>query len=112
MSTRKKDAEVEFDAGELVRRVQAFAAHASGKRTLPLLRISEVKVPPPLKPMAPAEIRRIRSSLGVSQAAFAALLNVPKKTATSWESGIRTPSGAALKLLRLVRQKPELLISA
>lgn len=79
---------------------------------MPLLRITEVKVPAPLKPLAPKEILRLRSRLGVSQAVFAALLNVPKKTATSWETGARKPSGAALKLLQLVRQRPDLLLSA
>ena len=55
------------------------------------------------------EIRSIRTRLGVSQAGFAAHLNVPQKTAVSWESGTRKPSGAALKLLQLVKHKPEIL---
>ncbi len=38
-----------------------------------------------------------------------ALLNVTQKTAVSWESGTRKPSGAALKLLQLVKQRPEIL---
>ena len=109
---KTKTTEIAFDPQALVTRVQSFAAHAKSRKALPLLRITEVKVPPPLKPLAPAEILRLRSRLGVSQAVFAALLNVPKKTATSWETGARKPSGAALKLLQLVREKPDLLISA
>lgn len=107
---KTKKTEVEFDAQSLVARVQDFAAHAKSKKPMPLLRITEVQVPPPVKPLAPADILNLRSRLGVSQAVFAALLNVPKRTATSWETGARKPSGAALKLLQLVRLKPDLLI--
>ena len=109
---KTKTTEIEFAPQSLVARVQEFAAHAKSKKPMPLLRITEVSVPAPLKPLPPAGILRLRSRLGVSQAVFAALLNVPKKTATSWETGVRKPSGAALKLLQLVRQKPDLLISA
>lgn len=109
---KTKTTEIEFDPKALVARVQEFAAHAKSRKPMPLLRITEVKVPAPLKPLAPKEILRLRSRLGVSQAVFAALLNVPKKTATSWETGARKPSGAALKLLQLVRQRPDLLLSA
>ena len=50
----------------------------------------------------------------VSQSVFAALLNVPKVTAISWEreKGRRKPTGAAWRLLDLVRRKPEILQEA
>jgi DNA-binding transcriptional regulator YiaG len=104
--------EVEFDPKALVERVQAFAKHAKAVKAMPGVRITQVAVPPKLKPLQPADIKRIRTRLGVSQATFAALLNVPRNTAISWESGVRKPSGAALKLLSLVRQKPEILAAA
>ena len=104
-----KNADIAFDPQSLVTRVQEFAAHAKSRKPLPLVRITEIKIPPPVKPLPPREIRSIRTRLGVSQAAFAALLNVPQKTAVSWESGTRKPSGAALKLLQLVKQRPEIL---
>jgi transcriptional regulator with XRE-family HTH domain len=47
----------------------------------------------------------LRQRLNVSQAVFAGLLNVPKVTAISWEKGRRQPTGAALRLLDLVREK-------
>jgi len=35
--------------------------------------------------------------------------NVPKVTAISWEKGRRKPTGAALRLLDLLRKNPNLL---
>ena len=46
------------------------------------------------------------------QPVFAALLNVPLATARSWEQGKRKPSGAALRLLDLARQRPKILLAA
>ncbi|MBE7494179.1 MAG: helix-turn-helix domain-containing protein [Verrucomicrobiaceae bacterium] len=109
---KKKTQEVEFDPQALVERVKAFAAHAKSRKPMPNVRITQVAVPPKLKPLPAADIKRIRTHLGVSQATFAALLNVPRNTAISWENGVRKPSGAALKLLSLVRQKPEILAAA
>ena len=45
----------------------------------------------------------------MSQATFAAMLNVPTVTAISWEKGRRKPSGAALRLLQIARKHPELI---
>jgi putative transcriptional regulator len=66
----------------------------------------------PLKPLNPAQIRAIRKKWGASQAIFAEILNVPKKTYISWESGYKNPSGAALKLLMIAKEKPEGLLVA
>lgn len=43
---------------------------------------------------------------------FAALPNVPKVTAISWENGTRKPSGAALRLLAVDKHHPEALQAA
>ena len=60
-----------------------------------------------MKPLKPAQIRAIRKKWGASQTIFADILNVPKKTYISWESGYKNPSGAALKLLMIAKEKPE-----
>jgi putative transcriptional regulator len=60
--------------------------------------------------MTPEEIAAARESLNVSQPVFARLLNVPTVTAASWEKGRRKPSGAAFRLLQIVRKHPELLL--
>jgi transcriptional regulator with XRE-family HTH domain len=41
---------------------------------------------------------------------FAQLLNVPPVTVRKWESGERNPSGAALRLLEIMRSRPEALL--
>ena len=64
----------------------------------------------PLKPLKPAQIRAIRKKWGASQPIFANVLNVPKKTYISWESGYKNPSGAALKLLMIAKEKAEALL--
>jgi DNA-binding transcriptional regulator YiaG len=51
----------------------------------------------------------LRQKLNVSQAVFAGLPNIPKVTAISWEKERRQPTAAALRLLDLVRKKPQLL---
>ena len=48
----------------------------------------------------------------VSQPVFASILNVPVATARSWEQGTRSPSGAALRLLELVRRCPSVIAGA
>jgi putative transcriptional regulator len=62
----------------------------------------------------PKEIAAIRRQLNVSQAFFAAHLGVGGRPASvmSWEYGTRRPSGAALKLLSIIRLNPALLIAA
>jgi putative transcriptional regulator len=103
-----KQKEIEFDAEALVGSVEAFAAHVQGKRKL-TLRSRRLALPSPIKPVRPKDITALRHKLNVSQAVFAGLLNVPKVTAISWEKGRRRPTGAALRLLDLIRKKPQLL---
>ena len=55
----------------------------------------------PVKKLSPAAIRRIRASADVSQAVFAAHLNVTAGLVSKWERGEKTPSGPAAKLLTL-----------
>jgi putative transcriptional regulator len=60
---------------------------------------------PPVKTYKPQEIRQIRLRYRVSQAVFAAYLNVSKTSVASWESGEKKPGSTAIKLLNLVDQK-------
>lgn len=104
MKTRTKKTDIEFDAAELVRRVEGFAA-----ATERVARERKVKLPQPVSAIPAQEIRAIRARLGCTQSEFAALLNVPRVTAVSWENGTRKPSGAALRLLAVARKHPEVL---
>ena len=54
--------------------------------------------------MAPKRIKRIRESQRVSQPVFAHYLNTSESTVEKWESGVKKPSGMALKLLDIVEK--------
>jgi putative transcriptional regulator len=60
---------------------------------------------PRVLPLAPAQIKRIRENTHVSQAVFARLLNTSVSTVQKWEIGQKRPTGTALKLLHLVRER-------
>lgn len=106
---KRKD--IEFDEADLVRSVEAFTGHVTGRQKL-TLRMRTLRLPKPAKLVRPAEIRAIRRKLNASQAVFAALLNVAPVTAASWESGRRKPTGPALRLLDLARRRPDVLLAA
>lgn len=106
MKTKTKKPEITFDAAALVARVEGFAGgHAPARERT-------VSLPPPVKAMPARQIRALRQQLGYTQMEFAALLNVPKVTAISWENGTRKPSGAALRLLAVAKHHPEALQAA
>ena len=77
-----------------------------------LINLRTQEVPPPPKPLKPAEIRRIRLALNASQALFARFLNVSTNTVESWEQGVRQPDQAALKLLTIAKKNPQAVLSA
>ena len=106
MKTKNRKTEISFDAETLVARVEGFASGREPAHERAL------KLPPPVKAMPPKEIRALRARLGCTQMEFAALLNVPKITAISWENGTRKPSGAALRLLAVAKHHPEALQAA
>lgn len=53
---------------------------------------------------APADIKHLRESNHVSQPVFARYLNTSESTVEKWESGMKKPSGLALKLLAIVQK--------
>jgi putative transcriptional regulator len=55
------------------------------------------------------DVLALRHRLSMSQGFFARTLNVSAKTVQSWEQGSRKPSQAALRLLQILDQKPEIL---
>ncbi|MDO4698246.1 MAG: DNA-binding transcriptional regulator [Pasteurellaceae bacterium] len=59
----------------------------------------------PIEALSPDEIRQVREQAQISQTVFAHYLNVSKNLLSDWERGVKKPSGAALKLLTLVKAK-------
>src|SRR5262245_49911063 len=55
--------------------------------------------------LSPGEIRALRERERASQAVFASYLNVTTNLVSKWERGQKRPSGAALKLLSIVKAK-------
>lgn len=53
----------------------------------------------------PQKIKALREKARISQAVFAAVLNISISTIQKWEIGDKKPSGPSLKLLSLIERK-------
>ena len=73
------------------------------------LKVTRIQAPRRPKAMSPRDIARIRERLNCSQAVFAMMLNISPKTVQAWEQGLRAPGDAALKLLTIAKNHPEVL---
>ena len=89
----KRDAERDIGA-ELLQSVKEMKAN---KRS----RVHEIKL---------ASVVEARHKVGLSQAQFAELLGVSKRTLQDWEQGRREPSGAARTLLEVAKKRPDVLL--
>jgi putative transcriptional regulator len=69
------------------------------------LKTTVLPLPPP-KAQA-REIAALRKKLRMSQSVFAATLNVSPRTVQSWEQGVREPADAALRMLQVIRERPQ-----
>lgn len=80
--------------------------YRAGQKTK--LRISRMAFQP--VKMRPAQIRRVRKRLRLSQPEFAEFLCTSIGTVRSWEQGSRSPHSSALRLLTIAKEKPALLL--
>jgi putative transcriptional regulator len=83
----------------------AKGLHQAGVLDQVTLREFDQLCVPPVAPLKPEDIRRIREASHVSQAVFARLLNTSLSTVQKWEVGQKRPTGTALKLLHLVQKR-------
>ena len=58
------------------------------------------------------QVKEIRKATGLTQAKFAALIDVQLGTLRNWEQGRREPTGPAKALLRAIHNDPKHVISA
>ncbi len=58
------------------------------------------------------EVADARQHSGLSQAEFAEVLGISKRTLQEWEQGRRSPSGAAQTLIRIARRHPDVVREA
>ena len=89
------------DAMRGLHKVGAVSGDELAKTTLRMLGRDAL---PKVEAMSPAEIATLRERTGVSQAVLAGFMNVAVNTVSQWERGERQPTGAALKLLHVVKQ--------
>ena len=87
----------------IARGLQEVLDHAKGKKEL---RSRYVSINPP-KNYTALEVRKIRDNLNMSQAFFANIIGVSKKTVESWEYGHGKPSGVASRVLTIAEIDPE-----
>ncbi len=78
-----------------------FNVGAIDKATMRSFDESCISVPAAIEPH---QIRQIRESQHVSQPVFARYLNTSESTVEKWETGVKRPSGMALKLLGIVQK--------
>ena len=72
-------------------------------------RIGRAHVQNPDGGFSESEIVKARFASNLSQAQFAQLLGISKRTLQQWEQGRRTPTGAARTLLKIVAKHPHML---
>ncbi|CAG8866709.1 hypothetical protein PS627_02064 [Pseudomonas fluorescens] len=58
------------------------------------------------------QVRSIRKATGLSQARFAAMIDVQVATLRNWEQGRREPTGPAKALLRAIHNDPAQVLKA
>jgi putative transcriptional regulator len=75
--------------------------HEAGAIDTKTMRKFDVACLTPVMTLTPAAIRRIRKKEALSQAVFAAHLNVTTGVVSKWERGEKRPRGPAAKLLTL-----------
>jgi len=78
-----------------------FKVGAIDKATMRDFDASCLSVPAPIEPN---QIKKLRERHRVSQPVFARYLNTSESTVEKWETGVKRPSGMALKLLAIVEK--------
>lgn len=86
-------------SNKIKRGLEEILEFKRGKRTL---RTKLIELPEPPLEYRAEEIKKIRKKGDYSQGVFAVILNVSKRTVQSWESGMRSPSHSALRLLEII----------
>jgi putative transcriptional regulator len=111
MATRRKikgelrgKARMRAEIVEISRGLNRIGAISNAELEKTTLRMLGRDALPKVATLSPAEIVAVRARAGVSQAVMAGFLNVAVNTVSQWERGERRPTGAALKLLNVVKR--------
>jgi putative transcriptional regulator len=87
---------------DLLAGVKAVGRHMRGE-AVPGLRITEIQEP---------DVKALREGAGVSQAEFARLIGVSRRTIENWEQHRSRPTGPARALLKVVATNPKAVVDA
>ena len=87
---------------DLMQSIRDMGRHMRGE-TVPGVKIHVVDAP---------DVKALREAAAVSQAEFARLIGVSKRTLENWEQKRTTPSGPARALLKIVATNPKAAIAA
>lgn len=91
---------------ELIAGLKEALSHERGEIKL---RSYTLEIPEPARRWRKEQIADLRKNrFGVSQPVFAAFLSVKVSTIRAWEQGLKSPSGAASRLLELASMDPEI----
>ena len=71
-------------------------------------KLAGMKVTYRAKPATAQEVQKVRKELKLTQTGFAHIVGESPSAIRHWEQGIRTPRGAAAKLIRVLKTHPEL----
>ncbi len=80
--------------------------HRRGRKA----RVRVSRFSPVVVTLKPKDIRKIRTTLGLSQSDFARYLGTSVACVRSWEQGMRRPQSAALRLLTIAKKRPAALL--
>lgn len=89
-----------------------FKVRADGSVLRRITRADGVVEKSAVIPRKHAPVAAARAATGLSQAQFAKLLGVSKRTLEGWEQGRMRPSGAARVLLKIAARRPEVVKEA
>jgi len=98
----------ETKQGEWARKTE-FTTQADGSVRRVITRRDGTIEKDEIIPAEKALVALARAATGLSQATFAKLLGVSVRTLQEWEQGRKTPSGAAVTLLKVAARHPEVL---
>jgi putative transcriptional regulator len=102
-SALRGKARIRAEIVDMSRALQKIGAVSDAELRKTTLRMLGKEALPKVEALSPAEIAAVRERAGVSQAVMAGFLNVAVSTVSQWERGERRPTGAALKLLNVVK---------
>ena len=112
MSTQRKPkgelkgkARMRSEIVEAMRGLHKIAAISDAALEKTTLRMLGRDALPKVAALSPREIAKVREQAGVSQSVMAGYLNVAVNTVSQWERGERRPTGAALKLLHVIKSR-------